>query len=151
VLQDICLYSMVYLDNSRIILFIYLYVFALKNRTCLMNYKWKHWVLILVLGVLVYCKGLVLGLCLTPLSTILLYLGGRLYWWRKPEYLEKTTNLPQVTDKLYQIILHQVHPAWVGFEFTTLVVIGTDCTGSCKFNYHMTMTMTAPYTDSTLS
>ena len=25
-----------------------------------------------------------------------------------------------------------------------LVVIGTDSTGSCKFNYHMIMTMTAP-------
>ena len=23
------------------------------------------------------------------------------YWWRKPEYSEKTTDLPQVTDKLY--------------------------------------------------
>jgi hypothetical protein len=29
------------------------------------------------------------------------------------------------------------------FEFTTLVVIGTDCIGSCKSNYHMTTTMTA--------
>jgi hypothetical protein len=25
------------------------------------------------------------------------------YWWRKPEFPEKTTDLPQVTDKLYQI------------------------------------------------
>jgi len=25
-----------------------------------------------------------------------------------------------------------------------LLVIGTDCTGSCKSNYHMTTTMTAP-------
>jgi hypothetical protein len=25
-----------------------------------------------------------------------------------------------------------------------LVMIGTDCTGSCKSNYHMIMTMTAP-------
>ena len=24
----------------------------------------------------------------------------------------------------------------MGFELTTLVVIGTDCIGSCKFNYH---------------
>jgi hypothetical protein len=28
---------------------------------------------------------------------------------------------------------------WMGFEPTTLVVIGTDCTGSCKFNYHISL------------
>ena len=31
-----------------------------------------------------------------------------------------------------------------GFELTTLVVIGIDCTGSCKSNYHLIMTTTAP-------
>jgi hypothetical protein len=29
---------------------------------------------------------------------------GQFYWWRKLEYLEKTTNLPQVNEKLYHII-----------------------------------------------
>ena len=58
--------------------------------------------------------------CLTPLSTIFqLYCGGHCFWLWKPEYPKKTTDLPQVTDKLYHIMLY-------------LVVIGTDCTYSCK-------------------
>ena len=69
--------------------------------------------------------------CLTTISTIFqLKRGGQFYWWRKPEDLEKTTDLSQVTDTLYHIVLYT--SPWSRLELATSVVKGTDCIDSCN-------------------
>jgi len=61
--------------------------------------------------------------------------------------VEETEEKPPTCGELYHIMLHQVHlgVAWGGIiELTALVVIGTDCIGSYRFNYHTITTMKAP-------
>ena len=74
-------------------------------------------------------------------NNIKLYRGGQFYWWLKPEYPNKTVDLPQVTNKLYHIMLYQVHLVRAGFE---LIMLGTDCIGSSKSIYHRITATTAP-------
>jgi hypothetical protein len=73
--------------------------------------------------------------------------GGNRSTWRKPptcrisltnfrHIMLKTIDSPQITDKLYHIMLYEYTSPWVGLELTTLVVLGIECIGSWKSNYH---------------
>jgi hypothetical protein len=72
---------------------------------------------------------------LTPLLTLVqLYRGGRFYRLGKPEYPEKTSNLPQVTDKPYHIMIlcdtswgNNNNLTWVKNNLGGLTVRVLDC------------------------
>ena len=65
--------------------------------------------------------------------------------WQSVLLVEETTDLSQVTDKLYHIMVFsspQSH--WSRFKLTISVVLGTGSIGSCKSNYNTITATTAP-------
>jgi hypothetical protein len=68
--------------------------------------------------------------------------------WRSVLLVEETerpgeNHRPAASHR--QTLSHNVvHLPWNGVEHTTSVVIGTDCIGSCKSNYHTITATTTP-------
>ena len=62
--------------------------------------------------------------------------------WQSILLVEETRG-PRENHQLVTSHWQTLSP-WSRFELTTWVVIGTDCTGSCKFNYHTIMATMPP-------
>ena len=71
-------------------------------------------------------------------------------WWSvslvEETAVPKENHQPSASHwQTYHTMLYIEYTSpWMGFELTTLVVIGTDCIGNCKSNYHTITSMTPP-------
>jgi hypothetical protein len=67
---------------------------------------------------------------LTPFSAIFqLYRDGQFYWWRTPEYSEKTTDLSQVTNILNNDTCICIYMALKNSDIHTMISIIYDNPG----------------------
>jgi hypothetical protein len=72
--------------------------------------------------------------------------------WFSPGSSTNKTDCHDIAEILFRVALNtRVHLSWAEFELTTLMVICTGCTESCKFNSHMmTTTMTPVHVELTI-
>jgi hypothetical protein len=61
--------------------------------------------------------------------------------WNLEDFEKAEKILPHPAYELYHIMWYTL--PWSRFELTTSVVVGTDCIGSCKSNYHTITATTA--------
>ena len=65
------------------------------------------------------------------------------YWWWKPQYSMKTTDLPQKLGKYYHTNPSRVKPVTV-MEWTTLIARDTDYTCRCQWRLFVIAATTIP-------
>ena len=115
-----------------------------SRHTCIPSCKTNFELLFLLLtGIWLQWRWQVEPVCLMVLNAT--FNNISVISWQSVLLVEETGeshDLSQVTDKLDHIMLYT--SPWSRFELTTSVVIGTDCIGSCKSNYHAIMVMSTP-------
>jgi hypothetical protein len=118
-----CLHMILYtpVTRSHFIDHCYNYVFACQNKKSKIYQEFANFCLISLFICFIF---LVIN------KMLKLYRGGQFCWWRKPECPEKTTDLPQVTDKCYHTMLYQAHLAMRGIRSHNSEVISMNCIAS---------------------